>query len=639
MQTITIPKGKVIKTPAAVRFNHSQQTIPYIVCPKEKVYPIVRYFKELTESFRLDFIGNKMSDCNTHSPRLQELHHNLYSTALWGYWFLTATESIPEVMTGDTEYIQKKFHNAKFIVKLDSIKSATHNFYYVVEDLREDFSIADIITLFTDAREIQDIVLENPENGLICQSEDEKEVRHFIPLLRTLKSQARYKAKHPDLIYTSTSPKRYTSLTNSILAEMIALDSDSGSSSSIQTTLPTECIRDLFAIESPEFQEKLSNARLIKKIDIQDPDHDYYYVAEGDSDLNAIDIIIHENRISKIAATQPAPTPSPEPQICRWCPFREALANPDFAVRKNLFSDQVYHLYSDTAQPKISQRANALETLAKGKMEHELQEMVIRDAVYDIYGEAALEFYDKYLTEEKKTELKEDILKRFNACLLEAKCDRHVYYDCETRSNMTNYYNIGIYKDGTKLSFQGKAKSSHSLYVLILHCIYSAHYKAKNGSEGSANTSFQYRSAKGDDYYDREYEGHGFYSSRLALLYGVLFNVFTNAALKSNWTDEIQDCLELTGPFDCNTVINELKTKDDAWFKNLTGNYIFDDYCTIAFNIGSNAYKSAAYSTINKALYGSPGGKYREILPHVEIHSNESMFNKLCEMIESALPE
>lgn len=602
-----ILKGKVLRVPAEVKLTQRQQTIPFIVGDEKKVREAVA-------------LMGGLHFC------MEE-----YCKLLSGFGLLTGTSSIEQVLSVEEDCQKEKFGKAKFIAKLDNLKSDTHNYYYIVEDLPEKWSVADVIVCFANAYDIQDR-LEKLLPKCFFEGSATLNFNDDLPIVRIPKSMARYIAEHKDTPYVKSDTREILRI-NKVLAHLMISEVANSNDPQIQLVRPVVNVRELFAVENSELAELLSKVQMIKKLDVQDDENDYFYIVVDDMKLNVVDIIGHQVAISRASSPVVSTSRSCDCSTCPYYPFFESEAE----TQKLAF-----------LSPLVKKRMTAVEELSlspSADMEVLKKENIIRNAIEDIYGPGSLDLYDEYFNDEQKALIRDNILKRFQdyKMTIEVICEAN---DCKSR------YNMRMFCDNKEMKFKSKDRAIYGPYLLILHSLFNESYRMKNPVMSLSDVSFPFSlTVKPDqnnaDYYNRECiypdkktkgdKTYGYYNAKLAILFGLLYDSFIYGNRSSGYNILlICNRLGIDATTDIEFIIDTVLKQDDEWY-NISDKELYYDYEKVAFNLDGNPYRASSYESINKTLFGIPGGKYREILSDIELVSDNPVFNKLIDEIKKTL--
>lgn len=606
-------RGKVLRisaeTTSPFMWLMCRSWVPYIVGDEEKVREVIL----LMDKMRLR--GGS----------------EVFTNFLWRFCALTATSSIERLLSYEEDHLKDKFANAKFIARLDELKHDTYDYYYIVEDLPEDWSVADVIVCFANARHVQD----NLEKLLPRCSFEGEATFNFdgdFPIVRIPKSKARYIAEHQDAPYVAADARELSRI-NKGLAELMLSEITFSNDPQMMLVRPVGNVRDLFAVEYPELAEFFSKVRMVKKLDFQDDENEYFYVAVDDSKLDLVDIIRHQVVMSKIPSPE---APSSQPCDCSGCPYLPFLGTgiDPFTVNFAVMA------------PAVKKRMTAAIELSSAVSAVSMEDdNVIRAAIEDIYGLGALDLYDKYFTDGQKAQIRANVLKRFQDCEIDVWCQVNDY---------KSRYDMRMFCGKKEMAFKGKDRAMYGPYLLILHGLMSEVYGAENKVNGIFDTQFPFSltdapDKSNADYYNRKCvqpdkktggdKTYGYYNAKLAVLFGLLYNSFIYGNRVSS-VYLICDRLKLKYDTDIETVINTVLKQGDEWYNIQDKSYaaLYEDYEKVAFNIDGNPYRARSYESANYALFEHPGGKYREVFPKVDLRSDNTVFNKLIDAIKNALP-
>ena len=519
MKKIMIERGKVIRVPRDVEFKggHSQY-VPHIVADAGKTR---RVLEDL--NWVLSPLGLPLEAQGWMRPRIFPQYDSF-----------TSASNIPELLQGDPEMLQETFGKAKFIIRL-KLDSEKFNYYYIDENLPQNFGLTDVIACLDNAERIKEHcrrIKDTLDTGKSMQPLVFEFNDYSLPIIKIALSEAAYIAKNYGAIYYSASYGRDASRLNKVLAKLMATDMEYTDDERIKLVHPVQSIKKLFTFyeENPELEDRLDKALMITSLGIED-DYEYFSLVEGNSST-VVDVIRQQKDISDISAS--VWSDNLVKATCDTCPFRIGKYN-----------DYVTYFHDCYFFPQ-----KELEQIIT-----DVEEGNIEDLISQIYGNQGKELYDLILSakgisddaEMKKriTDTVSSVLKkRFNRECTNARTIKVSQSEKKTAKRFLELRE----GDGKIMNFYAKdsSRATYSAHVLLLHALYSECSK-------STMTVFPFHTDSFEGPCNKELKESVFkrrkiyYSQELAILFGLLYNLYyfrnSSSATNEDWGNNIVDLI------------------------------------------------------------------------------------------------
>lgn len=600
-------RGKVIRVPAEINLKCRQQTIPYIVGADEKV-------KETVAKMRQMFLGEDETD----SKERMDFYER--RKLLWGFWFLEGTSSIEQILSGEEDFLKEKFSNAKFIARLYDLKSDTHNYYYIAEDLPEDWSVADVIACFANAQSIQEylekLLPKCSFEGCATLNCDDA-----LPIAKIPKSKARYVAAHQDDLYVVCDGREISRI-NKALADLMISEIENSNASQIHLVRSVGNVRELFSVEHPELAEFLSKVSMIKKLDIQDEDNEFFYIVSDIAGLDVVDMIVHQVAISRIPSL-----PSMESSTCK-------CSNCPYVIDDINRTELILNYRSLHSIKSINEKQSVLpklDSISSGDKDiSNVDDKDILEVLKIFKGSSVADFCKELLADENSAEaVKTSIVNS-----MRQEQDLKININIQSSCKMTITF-VKTDDDKTPLKYPLKyprhesgdkinSKMNHTPYVLLVMILYKLYKEGSKGStilpfaisgniSGMYNEQVQYKNPKKQDEY---LPRNKYYNKGMAILYGFLYNIFKvddfdKAETFETWVPSMAEYLGINREGERKyTVINllnnidkivdfeqenaneKLKDNKEMWW------VLCRDFIYLVSSISSNDFESESYAAL-----------------------------------------
>lgn len=592
MKEIMIQRGKVIRVPADEIKLKDSQHFPYIVGDADKVRSVIDLLKVIQYSTCPEFPEWETSEIDSQ------------------YESLVSASNIAELLEGAPELIQDAFGKAKFIVQIE-MNSEKFNYFYIVENLPEEWSLLDAIGCIVDANRIQKhcshmqdtLDVGRSTRPLVFEFND-----YSLPIVKISHSDARYIAKDQDAIYYSTPSNRIASRINHFLAQLMVAEMEYTEDEKVKLIHPIKSIGELFSFftENNELKDRLDKARLIRSLGIEDDEYEYFYLVEGKSALGVTDIMGHQKDISVAIAS--SEYENPKNSNCINCPFRPEIS------------------FNYLTQRELDEFTDDIEY---GNIENHIS---------DIYGKSGKLLYDLILTIEgieNNAELQDRInntlinqlKKKFNPDLTPVQITVKKTDDHDDGKKLMNLHN----KDNEELDLYScdTNKAQHSAHVLIVHSLYSICSTSKTtifpfkkkikDSEGVTNLP------PGEVEIGKKVFS---YNKSLAILYGLFYNSFCFSSSRNTHKGTVHmSFIDLLISFDKNLGDYNIFQKMEK----------FKDY-KYGIDIRNEFYSKCKEKIYTKSKNNNPVDficKYIQALGTNEITDSVTYLDVICHILEN----
>lgn len=620
MDKILIQRGKVIRVPADVKLKNDKQTA-YIVAHKRKVWNVEHTLHIPDKWFIM------------HADLEWMINHDIDNYRFFRHKGLGAINCISELLDTEEDIIQEVFKDAKFILQLD-IVSEKFNYFYIVEELSEDWSLLDIIGCFLNAKKVQDTFRRKQEaldfgkvlRPLVFELND-----YSLPIIKISLSDATYIAKNPDAIYYSVSDDYIASKINKVLTWLMMEEMEYTEEEKVKLVHPTKSIRELFSLENPDLDlaDKLDKALMIKWLGMRDDEYDYFYLVEGKSSPRVLDVIGHLNDLSIIQSQSFS-----ELRTCGYgkCPF----INLDD-------SDKVFKLYDLNDVQTIEKKRNSIADL--GKISTQSTDEDIFKALEIFKSREVADFCREVLDIKDNDNIRSAIKARIVNCLSPNFTTNELKIDIKIESMGKMEIKINQ-KPLTYPVREGKKinnKMNHTPYVLLVMMLYRLYKDKKDNKGNKAGVIFQFANSKqnqkqtvspynqqvkyNDVLNNKKNSKDLYYNKATAILYGLLYHVLkvTNFDKQDRneqqWIDamvkylgtirvtENPDSSKMTeyGQYNgtignilknMGKIVEKAREKEDGQDSQEDVDVLCNDFIKLVSNLKNNAYLSSSFAAL-----------------------------------------
>lgn len=603
-----IPRGKVIRVPAYIKLKGSPH-VSYIISESDKLTCITKELMRIFEWMDSEICHRYLSKCES----------------------LVATDCIVSLLEGDPETIDV-FGSAKLIIKFD-LNSIRYNYYYVVENLPDDWSPLDVIGCFADADRIRDYCASNqrmPDFGegmLTFEFNDSS-----LPIIKVALSEADYVAKNREAIYYSDPFGDAASKINQVLAKLMAAEMNYTHNERVKLVRPVQSIKGLFSFyeKNPELENKLDKALMIKSIGIEDG-YEYFYLVESDSRLGVVDIMRHQKDIANISQQTSSGWSTCKCNNCPYSPFSENGSDADVLYNNciNFNPGQLSQMKTDLNNLDSKSPDDLGKSISQLlKVEDNPSAMaLLNDLLKD---EAAKKKIIDFCTPQKQVEIQLTI----------------------SRETTKDFYPASIQINRKELTKGTKTRNKYAPYVLWIMSLYDKYLSEKYRESRGKFSIFQF--ANEDRSGKHTLRGRAYFNDVLALLFGVLYNIFSFDGFSTSrrnsrgeWLQAICEYLNVTNEANNDRILEAIGQID---IENLSeiGPILYRDFNEFIGSPGQqNSYWSGAFLSLTETLVNDIPLIGQGVMPKCEfnatinggnsklLHSLEKAFFKLFDYLES----
>ena len=597
-----IPRGKVIRVPADIKLKGSRH-VSYIISESDKLTCITKELMRIFEWMDSEICHRCLSKCES----------------------LVATDCIASLLEGDPETIDV-FGSAKLIIKFD-LNSIRYNYYYVVENLPDDWSPLDIIGCFADADRIRDYCASNqimPDFGegmLTFEFNDSS-----LPIIKVALSEADYIAKNREAIYYSDPFGDAASKINQVLAKLMAAEMNYTHNERVKLVRSVQSIKGLFSFyeKNPELENRLDKALMIKSIGIEDG-CEYFYLVESDSRLGVVDIMRHQKDIADISQQTSSGWSTYKCNNCPYSPFSENGSDADV-----LYYDCINFNPGQLSQMKTD--LNNLDSKSPDDLGKSISQLLkvednpsamalLNDLLKD---EAAKKKIIDFCTPQKQVEIQLTI----------------------SRETTKDFYPASIQINRKELTKGTKSRNKYAPYVLWIMSLYDKYLSEKYRESRGKFSIFQF--ANEDRSEKHTLRGRAYFNDVLALLFGVLYNIFSfdgfstsrgkrNEDWRREWLQAICGYLKVTNEANNDRILEVIGQID---IENLSeiGPILYRDFNEFIGSPGQqNSYWSGAFLSLTETLVNDIPLIGQGVMPKCEFNATiNGGHSKLLDSLEEA---
>ena len=593
-----IPRGKVIRVPADIKLKKGRQSqyMPHIIADADKIKSVI---EDLSKIFRLT--GLPFNALEWIAPETFPQYESL-----------TSASNIPELLEGDQEMLQEAFGKAKFIIRL-KINSEKFNYYYTDENLPQEFSLLDVIACLGNASRIQERC--NHISSSLDFGDSRKPLvfefnNYSLPIVKISLSDAKYTAKVHDAIYCSARSSHVVAGLNHVLAKLMVAEVNYTEDQVVKLVQPVQNIKNLFVFyeEMPELEEKLYMARMIKSLGVEDG-YEYFYLVESDSRLGVVDIMRHQKDIANISQQTSSGWSTCKCNNCPYSPFSENGSDADVLYNNciNFNPGQLSQMKTDLNNLDSKSPDDLGKSISQLlKVEDNPSAMaLLNDLLKD---EATKKKIIDFCTPQKQVEIQLTI----------------------SREPTKDFYPASIQINRKELTKGTKSRNKYAPYVLWIMSLYDKYLSEKYRESRGKFSIFQF--ANEDRSEKHTLRGRAYFNDVLALLFGVLYNIFSfdgfstsrgkrNEDWRREWLQAICGYLKVTNEANNDRILEVIGQID---IENLSeiGPILYRDFNEFIGSPGQqNSYWSGAFLSLTETLVNDIPLIGQGIMPKCEFNA------------------